>query len=42
MSTLRIQKLDIKSFKAFLDLSVPINGRNLLVYGKNGAGKSSI
>lgn len=42
MSKLRIQKLDIKSFKAFLDLSVPINGRNLLVYGKNGAGKSSI
>jgi hypothetical protein len=42
MSKLRIQKLDLKSFKAFLDLSVPINGRNLLVYGKNGAGKSSI
>lgn len=42
MSKLRIQKLDIKSFKAFLDLSIPINGRNLLVYGKNGAGKSSI
>jgi hypothetical protein len=42
MSKLRIQKLDLKSFKAFVDLSVAINGRNLLVYGKNGAGKSSI
>ncbi len=42
MSKLRIQRLKIKSFKAFLDLSVSINGRNLLVYGKNGAGKSSI
>lgn len=42
MSALRIQKLDIKAFKAFLDLSVPLNGRDLLIYGKNGAGKSSI
>jgi len=42
MSALRIQKIDVKAFKAFLDLSVPLNGRDLLVYGKNGAGKSSI
>ena len=42
MSALRIQKIDIKAFKAFLDLSVPLSGRDLLVYGKNGAGKSSI
>ena len=42
MSALRIQNIDIKAFKAFLDLSVPLNGRDLLVYGKNGAGKSSI
>jgi len=42
MNSLRIQKIDVKSFKAFLDLSIPLNGRDLLVYGKNGAGKSSI
>lgn len=42
MNSLRIQNLEIKAFKAFPELSVPLNGRNLLIYGKNGAGKSSI
>lgn len=42
MSALKIQQIDIRAFKAFLDLSIPLNGRDLLVYGKNGAGKSSI
>ena len=42
MSTLRIQKFELNSFKAFIGLSVPLNGRHLLVYGKNGAGKSSV
>ncbi len=42
MSSLRIQNIGIKAFKAFPELSVPLNGGNLLIYGKNGAGKSSI
>ncbi len=42
MNSLRIQNLRIKAFKAFPELSAPLNGGNLLIYGKNGAGKSSI
>ena len=42
MSTLRIQRIEAKAFKAFKHLDFKLNGRNLLVYGANGSGKSSL
>jgi ABC-type dipeptide/oligopeptide/nickel transport system ATPase subunit len=39
----KINKIRIKNFKAFPDLQeFDLNGRNLLVYGNNGSGKSSL
>ena len=39
----RIQQIDIQNFKAFRELeSFPIQGKNVLVYGNNGSGKSSV
>ena len=39
----RIHQIDIKNFKAFRELtSFPIRGKNVLVYGNNGSGKSSV
>ena len=38
-----INKLTIKGFKAFpKEFVLNLNGRNLLMYGENGSGKSSI
>lgn len=39
----RIKEIKIKNFKAFQQEQVfPINGKNVLVYGNNGSGKSSL
>lgn len=39
----RIQQIEIQNFKAFRELTTfPINGKNVLVYGNNGSGKSSV
>lgn len=42
MSSLRIQRIQAQAFKAFNNLDFKLNGRNLLAYGGNGAGKSSL
>lgn len=40
---LRIESLSLRAYRAFsAELHIPVNGRNLLIYGENGAGKSSI
>ena len=48
---MRITKIEIKNFKAFqgpdvIDLNGPIElsekGQNLLLYGENGSGKTSL
>lgn len=39
---LRIERIQAKAFKAFRDFDFHLQGRNLLVYGSNGAGKSSL
>jgi len=41
MST-RLQKIEITNFKAFRKFNLNLEGRHLLVYGANGAGKSSL
>ncbi len=38
----RLQRIEIRNFKAFRDFSLNLEGRHLLVYGDNGAGKSSL
>jgi energy-coupling factor transporter ATP-binding protein EcfA2 len=38
----RVQHLSITNFKAFREFSLNLEGRHLLVYGANGAGKSSL
>lgn len=39
----KLSKIDIRNFKFFKDLfQLDVNGLNLLLYGENGAGKSSI
>ena len=38
----RIQSIKITNFKAFREFSLDLDGRHLLVYGDNGAGKSSL
>ena len=40
--SLRVKSLRIKNFKAFQELEVNLAGRNLLAYGLNGSGKSSL
>jgi hypothetical protein len=37
-----LQKIEIKNFKVFRDFTLDLDGRHLLVYGANGAGKSSL
>lgn len=38
-----INYLEIAHFKAFSDsIKIPLNGRNLLMFGENGSGKSSV
>ncbi len=38
----RLQKIQITNFKAFRKFELDLEGRHLLVYGDNGAGKSSL
>ena len=38
----RLHRIEIKNFKAFREFSLNLEGRHLLVYGDNGAGKSSL
>ena len=39
----RIDKIEVKNFKFFKDaFSLKVNRKNLLLYGENGSGKSSI
>lgn len=39
---MKIQKAELKYFKFHQDLTVNFEGKNLLIYGENGTGKSSI
>ncbi|MCG3695463.1 AAA family ATPase [Aliarcobacter butzleri] len=39
---MKIQKVELKYFKFHKDLSIDIGSKNFLIYGENGAGKSSI
>ena len=40
---LRIRTLTLNAFRAFPhEITINVNDKNLLVYGENGAGKSSI
>ncbi|MBN8457530.1 MAG: AAA family ATPase [Verrucomicrobia bacterium] len=38
----RLQKIEITNFKAFREFTLNLEGRHLLLYGANGAGKSSL
>lgn len=38
----RLHKIKIRNFKAFRDFTLNLESRHLLVYGDNGAGKSSL
>ncbi len=38
----RLHKIEIRNFKAFREFNLDPEGRQLLVYGDNGAGKSSL
>lgn len=38
----RLQRIEIRNFKAFREFTLDLEGRHLLVYGANGAGKSSL
>lgn len=38
----RLHKIEIQNFKAFRQFSLKLEGRHLLLYGANGAGKSSL
>lgn len=42
MSTQRVERIEVRAFKAFKHLDFRLDGRNLLAYGGNGAGKSSL
>ena len=37
-----INKIDLQNFKAYKNLQLNLGNRNLLIYGDNGAGKSSL
>lgn len=38
----RLHRIEIRNFKAFREFNLDLEGRHLLVYGANGAGKSSL
>ena len=41
--SVRVDKIKFKNYKFFYgDFELPVNGKNLLVYGENGSGKSSV
>jgi len=40
--TSRLHKIEIANFKAFRKFELNLDGRHLLIYGDNGAGKSSL
>lgn len=40
--TSRLHRIEITNFKAFREFKLNLEGRHLLVYGRNGAGKSSL
>ena len=42
MSAQRIERIEVRAFKAFKHLDFKLDGRHLLAYGGNGAGKSSL
>jgi len=42
MSTQRVERIEVRAFKAFKHLVFNLDGRHLLAYGGNGAGKSSL
>lgn len=42
MSTQRLERIEIRAFKAFKHLDFKLDGRHLLAHGGNGAGKSSL
>jgi AAA15 family ATPase/GTPase len=42
MSTQRLERIEVRAFKAFKHLNFKLDGRHLLAYGGNGAGKSSL
>ena len=39
---MKIKKVELKYFKFHKDLTIDIGSKNFLIYGENGAGKSSI
>lgn len=39
---MKLQKLEITNFKVFEDVSLSMNGRSVIFFGMNGAGKSTI
>ncbi|QKF67463.1 ATP-binding protein (AAA domain) [Arcobacter venerupis] len=39
---MKIKKVELKYFKFHQDLTINFNGKNVLIYGENGTGKSSI
>lgn len=38
----RLHRIEIRNFKAFREFTLDLEGRHLLVYGANGAGKKPI
>ncbi len=38
----RLQRIEIKNFKAFREFTLDFDGRHLLLYGPNGSGQSSL
>ena len=42
MSTQRVERIEVRAFKAFKHLNFELDGRHLLAHGGNGAGKSSL
>lgn len=40
--TSRVQRIEIRNFKAFRKFDLDVEGRHLLIYGPNGSGKSSL
>jgi hypothetical protein len=42
VSTQRVERIEVRAFKAFKHLDFNLDGRHLLAHGGNGAGKSSL